>query len=205
MMDYMERQQMVVDRFKALTFAQLIADGVLTADQAVTLTEAIRARKTVVIAGPTATGKTTLLQAIANEAIASSEDIKVAVIESPEELVCGDVRQVRYQVSESLPASVQIRRATREGAHWLIVGELRQGADTAEFLAGAACGVAGVTTMHLPHQHASTVDSVQKLLAWLIADEEVAARGLPESIDLVVLTAPSPVRVLAITPMDRSA
>ena len=48
------------------TIADLIAAGMLTGDQAATLTESVRVGKNILIAGATSTGKTTLLNVLAD-------------------------------------------------------------------------------------------------------------------------------------------
>ena len=125
------------------------------------------------------------------------------MIEDPGELVCANPRQVRYPVSQDLSTVRQMRRATRDGADWLIVGELRRAEDVVEFLRCAAFGLSGATTVY-----ASSATALQERLEGLMIRAGCTsgeARGYIRHIDLVVWMGEGDGRagVLDIAPMVR--
>jgi len=73
------------------TLDDYVAAGIMSADQAVTLREAVAARANILVAGGTSTGKTTLTNAILAE-VAKTAD-RVVIIEDTRELQCAALRR----------------------------------------------------------------------------------------------------------------
>src|SRR3546814_3139717 len=68
------------------TLDDYVAGGIMTADQAETLRQAVSTRKNILVAGGTSTGKTTLTNALLAE-VAKTTD-RVVLIEDTRELQC---------------------------------------------------------------------------------------------------------------------
>lgn len=179
--------------FRTVSFSRLVTDGVMSDEQARALTEALHARKTIVVAGPFGSGKTTLMQALANEQATLLPDSFVALIEDPEELQCAMPNQTRYVVSEELPALHRMRRAATDGARRIVFGEVREGTDLGVFLDCVACGVSGATTLY-----AKSLGEVFERLTTLLKSDGAVQRELLDLIDIVVFMSEGSIRVESI-------
>ena len=80
------------------TLDQLVAKGSLPIDVAANLTEAIRARKNILVSGGTGTGKTTFLNAVANRIPAGE---RILLIESTSEIKIDHLNLVRCEARPS--------------------------------------------------------------------------------------------------------
>lgn len=128
-----------------------LADLYVRGDHAAFLAAAVRARRNIVIAGGTGTGKTTLLGALLKE-IPAGERL-VAIEDTPEVVLChrnsvglvavrGGQGEARVTVEDLLPASLRLRPDR------IIVGELR-GTEAFSFLRVVNSGHPGsITTVH---------------------------------------------------------
>ncbi|MEI6793064.1 MAG: ATPase, T2SS/T4P/T4SS family [Actinomycetes bacterium] len=179
-------------RPQGLTAAQLVESGSWTPQLADLLSEAVGARKNIMICGGTGSGKTTTLAAIAGLFAA---DERIVTIEDTAELNLNLSHVVRL---EGRPASIEgrgevtirrlLRNALRMRPDRIIVGEVR-GAEALDMLAALSTGHDGsITTIH--------AGSPAEALARLETLALMAEVGLPHSaireqvaaaIDLVVL------------------
>ena len=179
-------------RPQGLTAAQLVESGSWTPQLADLLSEAVGARKNIMICGGTGSGKTTTLAAIAG-LFAAHE--RIVTIEDTAELNLNLSHVVRL---EGRPASIEgrgevtirrlLRNALRMRPDRIIVGEVR-GAVALDMLAALSTGHDGsITTIH--------AGSPAEALARLETLALMAEVGLPHSaireqvaaaIDLVVL------------------
>ena len=148
----------------------------LSAEQSTKLKIAIRDRKSIVISGPTHSGKTTLLTACLNE---FDEQERLISVEDTFELHCQVEDWVALQTREDFAVGgtlVDLRRLIRESLRMrptrLAVGEVR-GAEAAELLVALNSGVPAYLTIHAN----SAASAFEKLVALsLNAGENISER-----------------------------
>jgi pilus assembly protein CpaF len=123
---------LTIRKFNArhLGMVDLVGIGTLTEDVALSLDSAVLSRKNILISGGTATGKTTLLNILAN---AIPKDERILVIEDTAEIQIRTPNLVRFEARDadgSLPA-VTIREllkaSLRHRPDRIILGEIRGG------------------------------------------------------------------------------
>lgn len=103
-----------------------IADGMMTAEQAAFLRDAVRERQNILIAGGTSTGKTTLANALLAEIAATGD--RVLVLEDTIELQCTARDHVPLRTRAGVVSMTELVRATmRLRPDRVIVGEVRGG------------------------------------------------------------------------------
>ena len=134
-----------------VTLQKLEASGTLTSEQYLLLSKAIQGKKSVLISGATAAGKTTLLNALINSL--PSID-RVVSVDDTFELAFGARDAVAMQTRPpSIEGSgeVDLRRLVRESLRmrptWLVVGEVR-GGEAAELLIALNSGLPALCTIH---------------------------------------------------------
>lgn len=103
-----------------------VADGMMTAEQAAFLRDAVRERQNILIAGGTSTGKTTLANALLAEIAATGD--RVLVLEDTVELQCAARDHVPLRTRAGVVSMTELVRATmRLRPDRVIVGEVRGG------------------------------------------------------------------------------
>ncbi|MES1937503.1 P-type conjugative transfer ATPase TrbB [Salinisphaera hydrothermalis] len=109
-----------------IALERYVTDGIMTAVQAGFLRDAVQARRNVLIAGGTSTGKTTLANALLAE-IATSGD-RVLVLEDTVELQCAARDHVPLRTRTGVVSMRELVRATmRLRPDRVVVGEVRGG------------------------------------------------------------------------------
>ncbi|PZQ79638.1 MAG: P-type conjugative transfer ATPase TrbB [Ancylobacter novellus] len=176
------------------TLHDYVAAGIMSADQAVTLREAVASRANILVAGGTSTGKTTLTNALLAE-VAKSGD-RVVIIEDTRELQCTAPNLVSMRTKEGVVTlSDLVRSSLRLRPDRIPIGEVR-GSEALDLLKAWGTGhPGGVGTIH-----AGTGIGALRRLEQLIQEAVVTVpRALiAETIDLVaVLSGRGSVRRLA--------
>jgi type IV secretion system protein VirB11 len=165
------------------TLADYVAAGIMRADQAATLHEAVAARANILVAGGTSTGKTTLTNALLAE-VAKSAD-RVVIIEDTRELQCTAPNLVSMRTKEGVVTlSDLVRSSLRLRPDRIPIGEVR-GAEALDLLKAWGTGhPGGIGTIH-----ASTGIGALRRLEQLIQEAVVTVpRALiAETIDLVAV------------------
>ncbi|WP_030540336.1 P-type conjugative transfer ATPase TrbB [Sphingobium sp. DC-2] len=154
-----------------------VAAGIMSADQAVTLREAVASRANVLVAGGTSTGKTTLTNALLAE-VAKGAD-RVVIIEDTRELQCAAPNLVAMRTKSDL-----VRSSLRLRPDRIPIGEVR-GAEALDLLKAWGTGhPGGIGTIH-----AGTGIGALRRLEQLIQEAVVTVpRALiAETIDLVAV------------------
>ena len=130
---------------RIFTLNDYVATRVLTARQASDLREAVAARKSIVIAGGTSSGKTTL----ANALLAEIADERVILIEDTRELQCAAPDCVALRTKPGVVSLADLVRSTlRLRPDRIIVGEVR-GPEALDMLKAWNTGhPGGITTVH---------------------------------------------------------
>jgi type IV secretion system protein VirB11 len=129
------------------TLDDYAATGIMTAAQAKVLREAVAARKNILVAGGTSTGKTTLTNALLAE-IAGTTD-RVVLIEDTRELQCRAPNLVALRTKDGVASlSDLVRSSLRLRPDRIPIGEVR-GAEALDLLKAWGTGhPGGIGTIH---------------------------------------------------------
>ena len=165
------------------TLADYVAAGIMTADQAETLRNAVASRANILVAGGTSTGKTTLTNALLAE-VAKGAD-RVVIIEDTRELQCAAPNLVAMRTKDGVATlSDLVRSSLRLRPDRIPIGEVR-GAEALDLLKAWGTGhPGGIGTIH-----AGTGIGALRRLEQLIQEAVVTVpRALiAETIDLVAV------------------
>jgi len=168
------------------TLEDYLSAGVMTARQAETLATAVRARRNILIAGPTASGKTTLASALLAEFDPAHRTV---ILEDLAELRCQHPHTVYLHTSEAADLLRLLRTTMRLRPDRIVIGELR-GAEALTLLKAWNTGhPGGLTTIH-----AAGPESALIRLETLVQEANVPPqpRLICEAVDLVVSIAQTP-------------
>lgn len=129
------------------TLDDYVAGGIMSPGQAALLREAVSARRNVLVAGGTSTGKTTLTNALLAE-VAKTAD-RVVLIEDTRELQCASPNLVALRTKDGVATlSDLVRSALRLRPDRIPIGEVR-GAEALDLLKAWGTGhPGGVGTIH---------------------------------------------------------
>jgi type IV secretion system protein TrbB len=124
-----------------------VADGIMTAEQAEFLRQAVRDRQNILIAGGTSTGKTTLANALLDEVAATGD--RVIVLEDTVELQCTADDHVPLRTRRGVVSMAELVRSTlRLRPDRVVVGEVR-GPEALDLLKVWGTGhPGGIATIH---------------------------------------------------------
>ena len=172
------------------TLADLVAAGTITAGQQEVLVEAIKNQKSLLIAGATQAGKTTLMTALLNqlpvdERLVSCEDtFELSVTHN--DWVAMQTRPASPEGAPEINLRELVRQALRMRPSRLVIGEVR-GPEALDMLVALNSGIPGLCTIHA----SSAKAAIRKLLTLpLLAGENITAAFLRPTItaafDLVV-------------------
>jgi len=165
------------------TLDDYVAAGIMTADQAAILRQAVAARANVLVAGGTSTGKTTLTNALLAE-VAKTTD-RVIVIEDTRELQCRAQNIIAMRTKDGVATlSDLVRSSLRLRPDRIPIGEVR-GSEALDLLKAWGTGhPGGIGTIH-----AGTALGALRRLEQLIQEAVVTVpRALiAETIDLVAV------------------
>ena len=167
------------------TLNDYVAAGIMTSDQAEALRAAVAARKNILVAGGTSTGKTTLTNALLAE-VAKTAD-RVVLIEDTRELQCLAPNLVALRTKDGVVSlSDLVRSSLRLRPDRIPIGEVR-GAEALELLKAWGTGhPGGIGTIH-----AGSALGALRRLEQLIQEAVITVpRALiAETINLVVVLA----------------
>ncbi|MGY3443456.1 P-type conjugative transfer ATPase TrbB [Bradyrhizobium sp. USDA 4473] len=129
------------------TLDDYVARGIMTSEQAKVLRGAVAARKNILVAGGTSTGKTTLTNALLAEVAKSSD--RVVLIEDTRELQCNAPNLVALRTKDGVATlSDLVRSSLRLRPDRIPVGEVR-GAEALDLLKAWGTGhPGGIGTIH---------------------------------------------------------
>ncbi|MET0309331.1 MAG: P-type conjugative transfer ATPase TrbB [Sphingomonas sp.] len=129
------------------TLDDYVADGILPAPVAERLREAVLARRNILVAGGTSSGKTTLANALLAEMAALDE--RIILIEDTRELQCAAADSVALRTRPGIVGIADLVRSTlRLRPDRIIVGEVR-GAEALDLLKAWNTGhPGGIATVH---------------------------------------------------------
>ena len=129
------------------TLGDYVAGGIMSAEQAAMLREAVTARRNILVAGGTSTGKTTLTNALLAEVAGTSD--RIVLIEDTRELQCTSPNLVALRTKDGVATlSDLVRSALRLRPDRIPIGEVR-GAEALELLKAWGTGhPGGIGTIH---------------------------------------------------------
>jgi len=165
------------------TLDDYVSAGIMAQGQADALTRAVAAKKNILVAGGTSTGKTTLTNALLAE-VAKTDD-RVVLIEDTRELQCAAPNLVSLRTKDGVATlSELVRSALRLRPDRIPIGEVR-GAEALDLLKAWGTGhPGGVGTIH-----AGSALGVLRRLEQLIQESVVTVpRALiAETIDVIAV------------------
>ncbi|MDG2522898.1 P-type conjugative transfer ATPase TrbB [Caulobacter segnis] len=160
-----------------------VADGVMGKAAAACLVAAVRERRNILVAGPTASGKTTLANALLAEIEVVNE--RVVLIEDTPELQCPAPNLVAMRTREGIASLRDLVRSTlRMRPDRIIVGEVR-GAEALEMIKAWGTGhPGGIATIH-----AGDTPGALRRMEQLVQEAvvRVSRDQIADAVDLVVV------------------
>lgn len=177
---------------KAVRTEQLVRWGAAPAELLSDLIAAVREHLRVMVAGGTASGKTTLLSAVANDGVGRDE--RVVKIEDPEEIFLDLPDVVVIEARHAPPGSIVkpytiadgVNAAMRMRPDRLIVGEVRTGDAALALFRAQMSDHPGLTTFHSENPQAA----VHRLSVIMFADAgvriEAAKNFFCQAVDVYV-------------------
>src|SRR5258708_20994135 len=167
------------------TLDDYVASGIMTAAQAVTLRTAVTERWNVLVAGGTSTGKTTLVNALLHEVVATGD--RVVLIEDTRELQCAAPNLVAMRTKDGIASLTDlVRSSLRLRPDRIPIGEVR-GREALDLLKAWGTGhPGGIGTLH-----AGTAIGALRRLEQLIQEAVVTVPRamIAETIDLIAVLA----------------
>src|SRR6516225_5171748 len=167
------------------TLDDYVASGIMTAAQAVTLRTAVAERWNVLVAGGTSTGKTTLVNALLREVVATGD--RVVLIEDTRELQCAAPNLVAMRTKDGVASLTDlVRSSLRLRPDRIPIGEVR-GREALDLLKAWGTGhPGGIGTIH-----ASTAIGALRRLEQLVQEAVVTVSRplIAETIDLIAVLA----------------
>jgi P-type conjugative transfer ATPase TrbB len=167
---------------RVFTLADYVTDQIMPANMARALSFAVVARRNILVAGGTSSGKTTLANALLAEL--ASRDERVILIEDTRELQCAAADTVALRTRRGFVSTADLVRSTlRLRPDRIVVGEVR-GPEALDMLKAWNTGhPGGIATVH-----ANSARSALYRLEQLIEEAVITVprRLIAEAIDLIV-------------------
>lgn len=134
---------------REVRISHYVTDGMLSGAQAVALDSAASEGLTILVAGETGSGKTTLANALLHTA-AGCKERRIIVIEDTSELDCpaGPSTKIAVNPKSSFGYREAIESSLRQRPNMLVLGELRKPDDAVEALRAWTTGHQGLATLH---------------------------------------------------------
>ena len=167
------------------TLDDYAATGVMTSAQASLLRDAVHARRNILVAGGTSTGKTTLTNALLAEVAKTSE--RVVLIEDTRELQCLTPNLVALRTKDGVATMAElVRSALRLRPDRIPIGEVR-GAEALDLIKAWGTGhPGGIATIHA----GSAIGALRRLEQLVQEAVVTVPRALiAQTIDLIAVLA----------------
>jgi len=127
--------------------AEYEARGIMSADQRRTIEAAIVRRRNILVVGATASGKTTLLNAVLAHVTATAPLARIALLEDTTELQCVSPNVVAMHTTGELTMNELLRTCMRLRPDVIAVGEVR-GKEALTFVKALGTGHTGYCSIH---------------------------------------------------------
>jgi len=133
---------------RVFPLASYVAGGLMSPECRDTLKAAIAAHKTIIVAGGTGTGKSTLLGALLQEIAEQCPHERVVVLEDTVELNCPVRDHLALRTTAELSLAALVKATLRTSPNRIVIGEVRDQA-ALDFLDAAVTGhPGGLCTVH---------------------------------------------------------
>ncbi len=133
---------------RLFTLDEYVKAGSLTSGQKEIILNWLLKRKNIVVAGGTASGKTTFLNALIAEIASLTQEHRLVVLEDTEELQCFAKNVVQMKSSEHVSLQALVKTTLRHRPDRIVVGEVR-GKEAFDLLAAWSTGhPGGVSSIH---------------------------------------------------------
>jgi P-type conjugative transfer ATPase TrbB len=172
------------------TLEDYVKARILTTAQREVFREGVRERRNIVIAGGTASGKTTLANALMREIVALGDPAeRIVILEDTRELQCEARNAVQLHTGDVADLTRLVRVTMRLRPDRIIVGEVRGGEALALLKAWNTGHPGGITTVH-----ANSAAAALLRLESLIQESGVPPqpRLVAETVDLVAFIVRTP-------------
>lgn len=175
---------------RARSLADLEAASVVPAEAAALLREAVQQGRSLLIAGSTQAGKTTLLSALlgevpASERVVSCEEVYELQLAHPD-WAAMQTRSAGLEGDGEVPLRSLVRESLRMRPSRIVVGEVRQ-AEALDLLIAANSGMPTLSTIHANSTREAILKlSTLPLLAGPNINSEFVTAAIASSIDTVV-------------------
>jgi len=168
---------------RVFSMSDYIDAGIVDADGAADLVEALGARRNIVVAGGTGSGKTTFLNMLVGEVAKLEPGVRPIFIEDTPELRCELLNAVFLQTSQEVDMTQLVASALRQRPDRIIVGETRDGAALAMIKSWNTGHPGGLTSVH-----ANSARMALERLDLLVCEASVTPqrRQIAQAVDLVV-------------------
>ncbi len=130
------------------TLDEYVASGVLGAAQRRALAAAVAERRNILVAGGTASGKTTLVNAVLHEITTACPRDRIVILEDTVELQCAAADCLALRTSDSVGLRQLVKVALRTSPDRIVVGEVRDEAALDLLDAWQTGHPGGVATLH---------------------------------------------------------
>jgi len=166
---------------RIFTLQDYIQAGSIGAKEAFWLSEAVKMRKNILIAGGTASGKTTFANALLHE-LHDTKD-RVIILEDLPELQVNITNHVKLRTSETKTMRDLVKGALRLRPDRIIIGEIRDAAALELLKAWNTGHPGGICTVHANNPYA-TITRLEDLVQEAISI--VPRRLIGEAVDVIV-------------------
>jgi type IV secretion system protein TrbB len=173
-------------RLKAVRVFSLddyVSDGTMTPAQRALIQDAVASRLNVLICGGTASGKTTLANAILAAMVDATPNDRLVILEDTVELQSRAQNVVALRATDTVDMQRLLRATMRLRPDRIIVGEVRGGEALSMLKAWNTGHSGGCCTVHA-NSAASALTRIEQLVAEVTAADMRAVIG--EAIDLIV-------------------
>ncbi len=113
---------------RSIELSEFVAQGILCPRGRQIIQGIVHERQNVIVAGPTASGKTTLCSAIIAEMVRQFPSERLIILEDTPELRCDGSDHLRLRTTDEVSMRHLVRYSLRSTPNRIIIGEVRDGA-----------------------------------------------------------------------------
>nr|WP_206245901.1 P-type conjugative transfer ATPase TrbB [Novosphingobium terrae] len=173
------------------TLDQYVANGVMNDAQRTIIIDAVKRHRNILVIGGTGSGKTTLVNAIINEMVATDPEERLVIIEDTGEIQCAARNSVLFHTSATANMTALLRTTLRMRPDRILVGEVR-GPEALDLLMAWNTGhEGGAATLHANNAEAG-LSRLQMLISMHADAPHPIEPLIAEAVHLIVHIARTP-------------